>query len=79
MDGTVMVAAAAGHPLAAPAEHVLSSRLTDSTLTHALTDAALASSLVDEVLAGVAADPVRHRRPRGMRWRSSRPATAPSP
>jgi hypothetical protein len=45
----------AGGQLAAPAEDVLASRLTDSTLTHALTDAALASRLVDEVLAGAAA------------------------
>jgi hypothetical protein len=57
--------AGGGGQLAAPAEDVLASRLTDSTLTHALTDAALASRLVDEVLAGVAADPVRQRRPRG--------------
>jgi hypothetical protein len=47
--------AGAGGQLAAPAEDVLASRLTDSTLTHALTDAALASRLVDEVLAGAAA------------------------
>ena len=45
----------AGGQLAAPAEDVLASRLTDSTLTHALTDAALASRLVEEVLAGAAA------------------------
>jgi hypothetical protein len=44
-----------GGQLAAPAEDVLASRITDSTLTRALTDAALASRLVDEVLAGVAA------------------------
>jgi hypothetical protein len=56
--------AGSGGQLAAPAEDVLASRLTDSTLTHALTDAALASRLVDEVLAGVTADPAR-RRPRG--------------
>lgn len=53
-----------GGQLAAPAEDVLASRLTDSTLTHALTDAALASRLVDEVLAGAAA-PARRRRERG--------------
>jgi hypothetical protein len=47
--------AGAGGQLAAPAEDVLASRLTDSTLTHALTDAALASRLVEEVLAGAAA------------------------
>ena len=47
--------AGAGGQLAAPAEDVLASRLTDSTLTRALTDAALASSLVEEVLAGAAA------------------------
>ena len=56
--------AGSGGQLAAPAEDVLASRLTDSTLTHALTDAALASRLVDEVLASVTADPAR-RRPRG--------------
>jgi hypothetical protein len=56
---------AGGGRLAAPAEEVLASRLTDSTLTHALTDAALASRLVDEVLASVTADPARKRRPRG--------------
>jgi manganese efflux pump family protein len=44
-----------GGRLAAPAEDVLASRLTDSALTHALTDAALASRLVDEVLASAAA------------------------
>jgi hypothetical protein len=54
----------AGGRLAAPAEAVLASRLTDSTLTHALTDAALASRLVDEVLAGAAA-PARPQRERG--------------
>jgi hypothetical protein len=54
----------AGGRLAAPAEDVLASRLTDSTLTHALTDAALASRLVDEVLAGAAA-PARPQRDRG--------------
>jgi hypothetical protein len=53
-----------GGQLAAPAEDVLASRLTDSTLAHALTDAALASRLVDEVLAGAAA-PARPRRARG--------------
>jgi hypothetical protein len=53
-----------GGQLAAPAEDVLASRLTDSTLTHALTDAALASWLVDEVLAAAAAPP-RPRRARG--------------
>ena len=47
--------AGAGGQLAAPAEDVLASRLTDSTLTHALTDAALASRLVEEVLASAAA------------------------
>jgi len=47
--------AGAGGQLAAPAEDVLASRLTDSTLTRALTDAALAGRLVDEVLAGAAA------------------------
>ena len=47
--------AGAGGQLAAPAEDVLASRLTDRTLTHALTDAALASRLVEEVLAGAAA------------------------
>ncbi len=57
--------AGSGGQLAAPAEDVLASRITDSTLTHALTDAALASRLVDEVLASVAADPARQRRPRG--------------
>jgi len=51
--------------LAAPAEDVLASRLSDSTLTHALTDAALASRLVEEVLAGAAADPARAQRSRG--------------
>jgi hypothetical protein len=51
--------AGSGGQLAAPAEDVLASRLTDSTLTHALTDAALASRLVDEVLASVTADPAR--------------------
>jgi hypothetical protein len=56
--------AGAGGQLAAPAEDVLASRLTDSMLTHALTDAALASRLVDEVLAGAAA-PARPRRARG--------------
>jgi hypothetical protein len=56
--------AGAGGRLAAPAEDVLASRLTDSTLTHALTDAALASRLVDEVLAGAAA-PARPQRERG--------------
>ena len=45
----------AGGQLAAPAEDVLASRITDSTLTHALTDAALASRLVEEVLVGAAA------------------------
>ena len=54
-----------GGPLAAPAEDVLASRLTDSTLTHALTDAALASRLVEEVLTGAAADPVRRQRSKG--------------
>jgi hypothetical protein len=53
-----------GGQLAAPAEDLLASRLTDSTLTHALTDAALASRLVDEVLAGAAA-PARPQRARG--------------
>ena len=53
-----------GGPLAAPAEDVLASRLTDSTLTHALTDAALASRLVEEVLAGAAA-PAPQPRTRG--------------
>jgi hypothetical protein len=53
-----------GGRLAAPAEDVLASRLTDGTLTHALTDAALASRLVDEVLAAAAA-PARRRRERG--------------
>jgi hypothetical protein len=57
--------AGGGGQLAAPAEDVLASRLTDSTLTHALTDAALASRLVDEVLASVSADPARQRRSRG--------------
>ena len=47
--------AGAGGQLAAPAEDVLASRLTDRTLTRALTDATLASRLVDEVLAGTAA------------------------
>ena len=47
--------AGAGGQLAALAEDVLASRLTDSTLTHALTDAALAGRLVDEVLAAAAA------------------------
>ena len=47
--------AGAGGQLAAPAEDVLASRITDSTLTRALTDAALASRLVEEVLAGAAA------------------------
>jgi hypothetical protein len=47
--------AGAGGQLAAPAEDVLASRLTDSTLTRALTDAALAGRLVDEVLAAAAA------------------------
>ena len=47
--------AGAGGQLAAPAEDVLASRVTDSTLTRALTDAALARRLVDEVLAGAAA------------------------
>jgi len=47
--------AGAGGQLAGPAEDVLASRITDSTLTHALTDAALASRLVEEVLAGAAA------------------------
>ena len=47
--------AGAGGQLAAPAEDVLASRLTDRTLTRALTDAALASRLVDEVLAAAAA------------------------
>ena len=51
--------------LAAPAEDVLASRITDSTLTHALTDAALASRLVEEVLASAAAAPDRPPRPRG--------------
>jgi len=54
-----------GGRLAAPAEDVLASRLTDSTLTHALTDAALASRLVEEVLASAAADPARPARARG--------------
>jgi manganese efflux pump family protein len=57
--------AGGGGQLAAPAEDVLASRLTDSTLTHALTDAALASRLVEEVLASATADPARQRRPRG--------------
>jgi len=56
--------AGVGGRLAAPAEDVLASRLTDSTLTRALTDAALASRLVDEVLAGAAA-PARPQRARG--------------
>jgi hypothetical protein len=47
--------AGAGGQLAAPAEDVFASRLTDRTLTRALTDAALASRLVEEVLAGAAA------------------------
>lgn len=54
-----------GGPLAAPAEDVLASRLTDSTLTHALTDAALASRLVEEVLASAAAEPDRRPRSKG--------------
>ena len=54
-----------GGPLAAPAEDVLASRLTDSTLTHALTDAALASRLVEEVLASAAAEPARRPRSKG--------------
>ena len=53
-----------GGQLAAPAEDVLASRLTDRTLTHALTDAALANRLVDEVLAGAAAQ-ARPQRERG--------------
>jgi len=56
--------AGAGGRLAPPAEDVLASRLSDSTLTRALTDAALASRLVDEVLAGAAA-PARPQRARG--------------
>jgi len=47
--------AGAGGQLAAPAEDVLASRLTDRALAHALTDAALASKLVEEVLAAAAA------------------------
>jgi len=54
-----------GGPLAAPAEDVLASQVTDSTLTHALTDAALASRLVEEVLASAAADPAVPRRAKG--------------
>jgi len=54
-----------GGPLAAPAEDVLASRLTDSTLTHALTDATLASRLVEEVLASAAAEPTRRPRSKG--------------
>ena len=55
--------AGAGGQLAAPAEDVLASRLTDRALAHALTDAALASKLVEEVLAGAAApDPPRRAR-----------------
>ena len=57
--------AGAGGQLAAPAEDVLASRLTDATLAHALTDAALASRLVEEVLASAAAAPARPPRPRG--------------
>jgi hypothetical protein len=57
--------AGSGGQLAAPAEDVLASRLTDSTLTHALTDAALASRLVEEVLASAAADPAVPRRAKG--------------
>ena len=55
--------AGAGGQLAAPAEDVLASRLTDRALAHALTVAALASKLVEEVLAGAAApDPPRRAR-----------------
>src|SRR5215472_11325969 len=54
--------AGSGGQLAAPAEDVLASRLTDATLTRALTDAALASRLVEEVVTGAAADPVQGQR-----------------
>ena len=57
--------AGGGGQLAAPAEDVLASRLTDATLAHALTDAALASRLVEEVLASATAAPARPRRPKG--------------
>lgn len=58
----------AGGRLAAPGEDIISSRVTDATLTRALTDEALASALVEEVLAGVLADPVGRRRrgPKGQ-------------
>jgi len=54
-----------GGRLAAPAEDVLASTLTDAALTRALTDAALASRLVEEVLASATADPVKPRRAKG--------------
>ncbi len=57
--------AGGGGQLAAPAEDVITGRLTDTTLTRALTDAALASRLVEEVLAGVSVDPVRRQQRKG--------------
>jgi hypothetical protein len=58
----------AGGRLATPSEDIITSRVTDATLTRALTDEALASALVEEVLAGVRADPARRRRraPKGQ-------------
>lgn len=58
----------AGGRLATPGEDIISSRITDATLTRALTDEALASALVEEVLAEVLSDPVKRRRrgPKGQ-------------
>jgi len=57
----------AGGRLATPSEDIITSRVTDATLTRALTDEALASALVEEVLAGVRADPAGRRRgPKGQ-------------
>jgi hypothetical protein len=58
-------AGSGGGMLPAPAENVLTSRLTDEVLAQALTDQVLARKLVEEVLANVPADPSRAaKRPR---------------
>jgi len=57
---------ATGGRLAAPAQDVIASRLSDAVLTRALTDQALASRLVDDVVDGAQASPARGtRRSRG--------------